>query len=194
MKNLKRDIDFIIELDKLKKIKRKTKLIGTNIEEDDAQHSWHISIMALILEEYADEDLDILKVLEMLLIHDLVEIYAGDTFAYDEEGHKDKEERELKAANKLYSLLGEKKGDKFKSLWLEFEEGKSKEAVFAIAMDRLQPILLNYHNSGGTWKEYGIKKEQILKRVKPVMDTSKELGKFINELLDTAVIEGKLSE
>lgn len=176
---LKQDIEFIVELDKMKSIFRRTSVIGEDRQEDDAQHSWHISVMAMILSEYANEDIDICKVIKMLLTHDLVELYAGDTFCYDNIGNMDKRDREVKAADKLYGMLEEDKGKELRALWDEFEDQKTHEAKFAASMDRLQPMLSNYNNNGGTWKKHNVAKKDIYKRILPVKEASNELWEFI---------------
>ena len=186
-----KDMEFIVELDKMKNVYRMTDVIGQNRKENDAEHSWHISIMAMILSEYSNEDIDLLKVIKMLLIHDLVEIHAGDTFCYDQVANGDKKERELIAAEKIYGMLDKKKGQELRKLWDEFEEEISPEAKFAASMDRLQPILNNYYNGGGTWKEFGIKESQVYKRVAPVKETSEDIWEYLDNLLQDA-IERKL--
>lgn len=191
-KRLKKDMDFIVKLDEMKSIIRATNLIGKDEREDDAQHSWHISVMAMILSEYADEDIDTYKVIKMLLIHDLVELFAGDTFCYDEEANKDKEERELIAAEKIYGMLDKDKGEELRALWDEFEEMETTEAVFAASMDRLQPILNNYYNDGGTWKKFEVSKSQIYERVKPIKSSSKRLWKFVENIIEDAYENGKI--
>lgn len=192
--NLFKDMDFIVEIDKMKSTLRKTKLIGKDEFEDDAQHSWHIATMALILKDYADEDVDIDKVIRMLLVHDLVEIYAGDTFGYDKEGYKDKLERETKAAEKLFSMLDEEKGAYLRGLWDEFEEEKTDDALLALSMDRIQPILTNFHNNGGTWVEYGVKASDIRKRVAPIKESSKSLWDYVNKIIDESIKRGYIEE
>lgn len=189
---LKKDMDFIIELDKMKSIIRATNLIGKEEREDDAQHSWHISVMAMILSEYADEDIDTYKVIKMLLIHDLVELFAGDTFCYDVEANKDKEERELAAADKIYGMLDKDKGEELRGLWDEFEEMETPEALFAASMDRLQPVLNNYYNNGGTWRKFKVSKSDIYKRVGPIKDSSKKLWDFTKDLIEDAYEKGKI--
>lgn len=184
-----KDMEFIVEIDKMKNIYRMTQVIGEDKKENDAEHSWHISTMAIILSEYSNEDIDLLKVVKMLLIHDLVEIYAGDTFCYDVKANEDKKEREVKAADKIYGMLDKEKGIDLRELWDEFEEGISPEAKFAAAMDRLQPILSNYHNGGGTWKEFGINKSQVYKRLAPVKEASDDLWKYVEDLINKAIEE-----
>ncbi len=183
---LLKDMEFIVEIDKMKKIFRQTGVIGIDRRENDAEHSWHISLMAVVLQEYSNEKVDILKVIKMLLIHDLVELYAGDTFCYDVKGNEDKEERELKAAEKIYGMLDKDKGEELRGLWDEFEEGRSPEALFAASMDRIQPMLSNYHNDGGTWKKYNVKKESIYERISPVEKSSDELWEYMKYIVEDA--------
>lgn len=187
---LKKDIEFVVELDKMKNILRQTSLMDASRKENDAEHSWHVATMALILQEYAHEEIDICKVIKMLLVHDLVEIYAGDTFCYDVKANKDKETRELEAADKIFGILEEDKGQEIRQLWEEFEKMESQDAIFAAAMDRLQPIFSNYFSGGGTWKKFGIRKDQVHKRVGPLENASTRLWEFTLELIDDAVEKG----
>lgn len=189
-KRLMKDIEFIVELDKMKSILRQTSLINEDRREDDAQHSWHISIMAMVLGEYSNEKIDICKVIKMLLTHDLVEIYAGDTFCYDKKGNEDKKEREIKAAEKIFGILEEDKGKEFRELWDEFEEGETAEALFAASMDRLQPMLNNYNNNGGTWKKFNVSKEDIYKRIEPVKKSSEQLWEFVESMIEDGARKG----
>ena len=191
---LLKDIEFIVELDKMKTIFRQTTLIDKSRRENDAEHSWHISVMAMVLSEYANEDVDVCKVIKMLLVHDLVEIYAGDTFCYDVEGNLDKKERELKAADKIFGMLSEDKGIEMRQLWEEFEEMKTKEALFAASMDRLEPIFSNYFSGGGTWVKYGITKAEVHKRISPLQKSSDELWEFAKNLVDDAIDRGYILE
>lgn len=183
---LKKDIEFILELDKMKTILRQTKVIGVDQREDDAQHSWHISIMAMILSEYANEEVNTFKVMKMLLTHDLVELYAGDTFCYDKEGNNDKRERELEAAEKIYGMLDEDKGKELRSLWDEFEEMETPDALFAASMDRMQPMFSNYYNDGGTWALHKVSKADIYKRIAPVEKSSDILWDFMSNIIEDA--------
>ena len=187
---LLKDIEFIVELDKMKTILRQTSLIFEDRRENDAEHSWHIGIMAMILSEYSNEKIDVFKVIKMLLTHDLVEIYAGDTFCYDKKANESKRERELLAAEKIFGMLDEDKGQDLRSLWDEFEEGKTPEALFAASMDRLQPMLCNYNNDGGTWKKFKVGKEDIYKRIAPVKDSSDELWKFVEFMIEDSEKRG----
>ena len=187
---LAKDIQFIIELDKMKSILRQTTLMDGSRRENDAEHSWHIAVMAMVLSEYANEKIDVCKVIKMLLVHDLVEIYAGDTFCYDKEANESKEERELKAADRIFGILDEDKGKELRALWEEFEEMKTNEAIFAAAMDRMQPLFCNYHSGGGTWKKFNISKEQVYKRTEPVKYASDELWEFVSNMIEDAVEKG----
>lgn len=191
---LLKDIEFIVELDKMKSILRQTSLINEDRREDDAQHSWHISVMAMILGEYSNEKIDVCKVIKMLLTHDLVEIFAGDTFCYDKVGNEDKKERENLAAEKIFGMLEEDKGRELRALWDEFEDGKTSEALFAASMDRLQPMLSNYYNNGGTWKKFNVAKEDIYKRIAPVKKSSDELWSFVENMIEDAYDKGLISK
>lgn len=161
---LEQQMDFCREIDKEKMILRQTLLSNGSKQEDDAQHAWHMAIMTLLLSEYANEPIDVLKTISMLLIHDLVEIDAGDTFAYDEEAKKTQRQRELKAADRIFGLLPADQGQKFRALWDEFEAGETPEARFARTMDNIQPAMLNAATDGKQWKAKGVRLSQILKR------------------------------
>lgn len=187
---LLKDMEFIIELDKMKSILRQTSLIDEDRREDDAQHSWHITVMAMILSEYSNEKVDVCKVMKMLLTHDLVEIFAGDTFCYDKVGNSDKREREVAAAEKIFGMLDEDKGKELRALWDEFEEMETPEALFAASMDRLQPMLNNYYNDGGTWKKYDVAKSDIYKRINPIKETSDELWAYTENMIEDAFKKG----
>lgn len=191
---LKKQIDFIIEIDKLKHIMRQTELINASRRENDAEHSWHLAIMTMLLSEYANEEVDVLKVIKMVLIHDLVEIDAGDTFCYDEKGNEDKAEREQKAADRIFNILPQDQAKEIRSLWEEFEEVKTAEARFAAALDRVQPLLHNYMTEGGSWKRHNIRKEQVMKRAEPISKGSNELWNFIREIIEDSVNKGYLRE
>lgn len=187
---LRKDIEFIVEIDKMKSIIRQTSLVDGSKREDDAEHSWHIAVMAMILHEYSNVDIDLCKVIKMLLVHDLVEIYAGDTFCYDKEGTKSKKERELEAADRLYKMLDEDKGKELRSLWDEFEEMKTNEAVFAAAMDRMQPLFSNYYSGGGSWIRHNVKREDVYKRIAPIKKASNELWEYTLNLIEDAINKG----
>ena len=190
---LEKQLDFIREIDKEKMIKRQNYITDCETREDDAQHAWHMAIMTLLLKEYANEDIDVLKTVTMLLIHDLVEVYAGDTYAYDEEGKKTQAEREAKAADKLYGLLPEDQGEYLKNLWYEFEEQKTPEAKFARTMDCFQPLILNDATDGRAWKEHGVKRSQVLKRNERVRLGSEQIWEYEKEnLIEKNVRNGNI--
>lgn len=161
---LKKQIDFLIEIDKVKNIFRMTSIADGSRKENDAEHSWHLGIMAFLLSEYIQEEIDIYKVMKMVLVHDLVEIYAGDTFAFDEKGMEDKAEREEQAANRIFGILPEDQRAEFKGLWEEFEACETIEAQYGAMLDRLQPLLLNFVTDGGSWKEHNISVDKIYRR------------------------------
>ena len=188
---LKKQIDFLIEIDKVKNIFRMTYVSDKSRHENDAEHSWHLGIMAFLLSEYVKEDIDINKVMKMVLIHDLVEIYAGDTFAFDEKGHIDKYEREKECANKVFGMLPKDQEKEFHELWEEFEECETIEAQYGAMLDRLQPLLLNYATEGGSWREHKISAEQIYKRNEITFNKGpKEFQDIINFVVDKCTKEG----
>ena len=191
---IEKQLEFIIEIDKLKTVARKSKIIHDDRYENDAEHSWHLAMMALVLHPQANAEVDVFKVIKMLLIHDLVEIYAGDTFAYDTAGHADKFERELEAAQKLFGMLPPQFGGEFMELWLEFERKETNEARFAGSLDRLQPILLNHLNQGYTWKKFNVRKDQVLNRNREIEKGSKSLWEYAQHIIEKSVKEGMLSE
>lgn len=192
MEKLKKQMDFLIEINKLKSVFRQSLLPENCRNENDAEHSWHLCMYAVVLSEYAPKDMDLLKCIKMLLIHDLVEIYAGDTYLYDEKGNEDKLEREEDAADKLYSILG-KQGDELKSLWYEFDECQSEEAIFANALDRLQPLLLNYLTQGRLWRKNNVNISQVIEKGKwETRKVNEKIKKFVYALLNDAVDKGYL--
>lgn len=161
---LRQQMDFCREIDKEKEVFRQSYLCSGNRRENDAEHAWHAALMAVILEEYANEEIDLLKTITMLLIHDVVEIDAGDTYAYDVEGLKSQAEREEKAADRIYGLLPEDQRERMLTLFREFEEGESPEARFAKALDNVQPVMLNDASGGKDWREKGIRLSQAIQR------------------------------
>jgi len=188
MDRLQKQIAFLVEIDKLKTIIRQSFLTDCSRRENDAEHSWHLAIMAMILSEHADHPtLNILKVIKMLIIHDLVEIDAGDTFAYDETGYQDKETREHEAAKRIFGMLPDDQHSEYYQLWLEFEKKETIESMFANVIDRLQPILQNYYSNGQAWKAHCIRRDQVLKRVEFFKDCSDSLWNFVQQLIDDAV-------
>lgn len=190
---LKKQMDFIVEVDKIKDIFRQNYLTDGSRRENDAEHSWHIALMSFLLLEHADDNsINLLKVMKMLLIHDLVEVYAGDTFAYDEKGYEDKLERETAAAKKLFGLLPEDQTKELIELWEEFETLESPEAIYAGSLDRLQPLIQNYHSQGKSWVSHDVSSAKVHKRMAVIKDSSESLGKFSDELIEKAEKKGWL--
>ena len=184
MERIEKQMQFILEIDKEKQIKRKTLQSNGKDFEDDAQHAWHMAIMTLLLSEYANEKIDVLKTISMLLIHDLVEIDAGDTYAYDEAGAETKRERETKAADRIFGLLPGDQGTWFRELWEEFEAYETAEAKFAHVLDNAQPLLLNDASNGRGWAEHGVHKSQIYKRNEHTSEGSREIWEYMKKLVD----------
>ena len=192
---LKKQLDFILEVDKVKNIFRQTYLADGNRKENDAEHSWHLALMAVLLKEYSNEEVDLSKVIPMVLAHDLVEIDAGDTYAYDEKGAATKDARERKAAERIYGLLPEDQGQWLKALWEEFEEGKTAEARFAHTMDNVQPAMLNNSTDGKMWAKNKVKLSQILERNKNTADGSKTLWDYsFNNFIKPNVEKGRIEK
>lgn len=173
--------DFFREIDKEKLIGRQTLLADGSRKENDAEHAWHMAVMTILLSRYANEKIDVLKTIKMLLIHDIVEIDAGDTYAYDEEGAKTKADREQRAAERIFGILPEKDGQYMKALWEEFEAYESVEAKFAHAMDNIQPAMLNDASGGKSWLEHGVRFEQISKRNAKTKEGSQVLWDYALE-------------
>ncbi len=185
-------IQFISVIDKMKSIYRQTLLADGSREETDAEHSWHLGVMAILLSDYAPEGTDITKVIKMVLVHDLVEIYAGDTFCYDVEAGKDKREREVKAADKLFGILPKEDRDELRALWEEFDAEETNESLYAASLDRLQPLINNFFTNGHTWRKGSVKRESVEARemilekglpiatrlVKDIIDDSNKKGYF----------------
>lgn len=192
--NLLKQIDFIKEIDKIKYIQRRTKLFNSDRHENDAEHSWHLAMMVIILSEHSDVKIDLLKVIKMVLIHDIVEIDAGDTFIYDQAKSHNNTEEELKAAKRIFGILPEKQALEFIDIWTEFEEGVSNEAKFAKSMDRLEPLLQNTSNNGGTWKEFGVKYQTVYDKKKVIEEGSTELWKYSENLIRDSVEKGILKK
>lgn len=192
---IEKQFAFCREIDKEKFIGRQTYLTGAKRKENDAEHAWHMAIMTLLLSEYANEKIDVLKTISMLLIHDLVEIDAGDTFAYDEEAKKTQRERELMAADRIFGLLPSDQGDKLRALWDEFEEGTTPEAKFAHTMDNIQPTMLNAATNGKSWKEKGVQLSQILNRNSNMADGSQTLWEYsLQHFIEPNIEKGNIIE
>lgn len=192
--DLLKQIAFIKEIDKIKYIQRRTKLFDSDRNENDAEHSWHLAMMAMVLSNYSDTKIDLLKVIKMVLIHDIVEIDAGDTFIYDQNKDHDNTEEELKAAHRVFGILPKKQAAEFIEIWTEFEDGESNEAKFAKSMDRLEPLLQNTSNDGGTWKEYGVKYQTVHDKKKVIKQGSTELWNYAEKLIDDSVKSGILKK
>ena len=187
MKELSRilmQMEFIKEIDKLKYIQRKTKLFNSDRHENDAEHSWHLAMMVMVLSEYANEPVDVLKVLKMVLLHDIVEIDAGDTFLYDTTKNHVNTEEELIAAQRIFGILPEDMAKDFMEIWIEFENGETKDAKFAKAIDRLEPILQNLSNQGGTWTEYNVPFDTVYQKIDKIKDGSTFLWDHVDELIE----------
>lgn len=189
---LKKQIGFILELDKMKNLYRQTYVLHEDRKENDAEHSWHLAILAFILAEHSNKPVDVAKVMKMVLIHDIVEIDAGDTYCYDSEGYKTKADREEKAAQRIFGLLPEDQKDEMYRLWREFEDSETDDARFAAVLDRVQPLLLNYTKGGISWKEHGIFKEQVLGRNEAYFDVSDNITELITNIIDDAQKNGWL--
>ena len=192
---LNKQFEFCLEADKEKFIGRQTYLTDGIRKENDAEHAWHMAVMTLILSEYANEKIDLLKTISMILIHDIVEIDAGDTYAYDEERKKTQKSRELAAADRIFAMLPEDQKQKFRQLWEEFEAAETPEAKFARAMDNVQPIMLNSATDGKSWEERGIRLSQILRRNQVTPEGSEKLWDYMQEnFIKPNVENGKIIE
>ena len=194
-KRIEKQFEFIREIDKEKTIKRQNYLSDGITRENDAEHAWHMAIMAILLSEYSNEPIDVLKTVTMILTHDLVEIKAGDTFAFDEQAKQSQRERELEAADYIFSMLPEDQAEKLRALWDEFEEGETPEARFANAMDRNQPLVLHAANEGKMWAEKGVNLTQVKKRAAGIAKGSQELYDFAFEnFISPNVVSGKIKD
>ena len=189
-----RQLDFIREIDKVKNIFRQTYLMDARRRENDAEHSWHIAVMAVILSEYAPAGTDLARVVQMVLIHDLVEIDAGDTYLFDDKANEDKAEREEAAARRIFGLLPDDTGADVMALWHEFEDRSTPEARFAALMDRFQPFLHNMATRGISWMEHGVALSQVLDRMRPVLEPFPLFWDYLNAHARRAVEEGWLKD
>jgi putative hydrolase of HD superfamily len=191
---LRRQIGFITEVDKLKEIFRQTLVTQSRRSENSAEHSWHFALMIIVLAEHSNhQPLDVLRVLKMVLIHDLVEIDAGDTFAYDTKNMADQHEREAKAATRIFGLLPPDQTAEFRALWDEFEERKTPEARFAAACDRFHPMLLNCLTEGHAWQKHGITQDRVLARNAHVAEGSQVIWEYAVRMINEAVVTGHLA-
>ncbi|HEY9699302.1 MAG TPA: HD domain-containing protein [Trichocoleus sp.] len=191
---LAQQIQFILEIDRLKHILRQTLLLDASRQENSAEHSWHLAIMAIVLSEYAPAGVDLCRAIKMLLLHDLVEIDAGDTFCYDVQGNQNKAEREQLAADRIFGLLPPDLTHELRDLWEEFEAGETVTAQFAIALDRIQPLLHNWQTQGGTWKKHNISVDLVYQRMQPVEIGAPELWAAVQQIMTESVAAGYLSD
>ncbi|WP_316821554.1 HD domain-containing protein [Pedobacter gandavensis] len=192
--DLSRQMAFIHEIDKLKYIQRKTRLFNSMRHENDAEHSWHLAMMALVLSEHANEKVDILKVVKMLLIHDIVEIDSGDVFLYDQNANHDNRVEEQEAAKRIFGLLPDQQAEEFISLWEEFEAGISAESKFAKSIDRLEPVLQNVSNEGGTWSEFDVKYDTVFQKTVKIKEGSQVLWDHTTNLFEESITRGILKK
>jgi putative hydrolases of HD superfamily len=191
---LERQLAFILEIDKLKSVLRQTRLIDGSRRENDAEHSWELGVMAIVLAEHAGAPIDLSHVVRMLLIHDIVEIDAGDTFIYDDVARASQPERERRAAERLFGLLPKDQAIELRELWVEFEGQKTTESRFARALDRLQPLLHNYHSGGALWSRHGLDFSRVRERNEIIDRGSPTLWAYAQEVLQRAVGEGLLPD
>ena len=191
---LLKQISFIKEIDKIKYIQRKTKLFNSNRPENDAEHSWHLAMMTVVLAEHSDAPIDVLKVIKMVLIHDIVEIDAGDIFIYDTQKSHTNTDNELKAAKRIFGLLPKEQADELIAIWEEFEAGETTEAKFAKSMDRLEPLLQNTSNGGGTWKEFDVDYSKVYDKKKAIKEGSTTLWNYAETLINESVDKGILKK
>lgn len=189
---LQKQMDFIVEMDKTKQIFRQTFLADGSRKENDAEHAWHLVLMAYLLREYAEQEVDITKTMLMVLIHDLVEIDAGDTYAYDEKGNLDKREREEKAADRIFPILPTDQAEELRNLWEEFEANQTKEAKFAHTLDNLQPLLLNHASNGKSWREHQVTLDKVLERNQHTKEGSNVLWEYAKQCIEKNVEAGNI--
>lgn len=194
MSKLDKQIAFIKEIDKIKYIQRKTKLFNSDRRENDAEHSWHLAMMAIVLLEHANKDIDLLKVLKMVLIHDIVEIDAGDTFIYSTTKDHNNTNEELVAAKRIFGMLPKEQANDLIEIWEEFEAGETDEAKFAKAMDRFEPLLQNASNSGGTWTEFDVPYHKVYDKKSEIKNGSASLWSYAEGLIDEGVEKGYLKK
>jgi putative hydrolases of HD superfamily len=192
--NLSKQVSFIKEIDKIKYIQRKTKLFNSNRPENDAEHSWHLAMMTIVLAEHSDTPIDLLKVIKMVLIHDIVEIDAGDTFIYDTQNSHTNTDNERMAAKRIFGLLPKEQADELIAIWEEFETGETNEAKFAKSMDRFEPLLQNTSNNGGSWKEFDVDYEKVYEKKKVIKAGSSSLWNYAENLIDESVDKGILKK
>lgn len=181
---LKKQMEFVLELDKLKHVMRQSYVADGSRHENDTEHSWHLALMAMLLSEYANEKVDMLHVIKMVLIHDAVEIDAGDTYAYDAAGNATKRQREVAAADRIFNILPEDQAEEMRNLWEEFEACDTPESKFANVLDRVQPVMLNDITGGRAWREHDVAVSQVLERNKKTKDGSEELWEYVKAIIE----------
>lgn len=192
--NLLKQVAFIKEIDKLKFIQRKTRLFNSDRHENDAEHSWHLAMMTIVLAEHSDKPIDVLKVVKMVLIHDIVEIDAGDTFIYDAVKNHTNTDEELRAAKRIFGLLPTEQAAEFIAIWTEFEDGITDEAKFARSMDRFEPLLQNTSNNGGTWTEFDVPYQKVYDKKKAIKNGSASIWNYAENLINESVDKGILKK
>jgi putative hydrolase of HD superfamily len=190
---LDRQLRFLLEIDRLKGILRQTRVLDGARQENSAEHSWHLALCAVLLAEHAPAGTDLSRVMRMVLVHDVVEIDAGDAFCYDPAANVGKEEREQMAAERIFGLLPDDQAAELHALWREFEAGETADARYAVALDRLQPLLLNFAHQGGSWRANAVTHDRVLVRMSPIQDGAPEMWPFVVRLLDEAVARGYLA-
>lgn len=188
-----RQLAFAMEVDRLKGVLRQTRVLEGARQENSAEHSWHLALCAVLLAEHAPPGTDLLRVLKMVLVHDIVEIDAGDAFAYDPAAYLGKDDRERLAAERIFGLLPADLGEELRALWMEFEEGATPDARFANALDRFQPLLLNFQGQGGSWRYHAVTLDRVLVRMAPIQEGAPTLWPLVVRLLDEAVARGYLA-
>ena len=190
---LDRQLRFLLEIDRLKGILRQTRVLDGARQENSAEHSWHLALCAVLLAEHAPPGTDLVRVLTMVLVHDIVEIDAGDAFAYDAVVNVGKEDRERLAAERIFGLLPAELAEELSGLWMEFEAGETPDARFAVALDRFQPLLLNFQGQGGSWRYHAVTHDRVLVRMAPIQEGAPTLWPVVLRLLDEAVARGYLA-
>lgn len=189
---LEQQLNFVVEIDRLKSVLRRSLLCDGSRRENSAEHSWHLTAMAVLLVEYAAEPVDVVRVLKMLLVHDVVEIDAGDTYAYDPQANQTRAAREEEAADRIFGLLPSDQTAEIRALWDEFEAARTAESRYALALDRLQPLLLNYHSDGVSWKQHGVTTAAVLERMQPIRSGTPELWSIVEKIVAEATGRGLL--
>jgi len=192
--DLLKQVAFIREIDKLKYIQRKTRLFNSDRHENDAEHSWHLAMMTIVLAGHSNQPIDVLKVLKMVLIHDIVEIDAGDTFIYDSTKSHTNTDEETVAANRIFGLLPSEQAEELINIWKEFEDGATEEAKFARSMDRFEPLLQNTSNNGGTWAEFNVPYQKVYEKKKVIENGSASIWKYAENLINESVEKGILKK